>query len=80
MTWMNKFYKENIFILTGISLKLIRCGIIGILRVSCQKGPSRHAYAWQIGPIWQETLDLLVYEVTTKKTTMTEISNTLMHQ
>ena len=26
--------------------------------VSCQKGPTRHAYAWQIGPIWQDTLDI----------------------
>ena len=26
--------------------------------VSCQKGPTRHAYAWQIGPFWQDTLDL----------------------
>ena len=26
-------------------------------RVSCQKGPTRHAYAWQIGPFWQDTLD-----------------------
>ena len=25
-------------------------------RVSCQKGPTRHAYAWQIGPFWQDTL------------------------
>ena len=24
--------------------------------VSCQKGPTRHAYAWQIGPFWQGTL------------------------
>ena len=28
------------------------------LRVSCQKGPTRHAYAWQIGPFWQDTLDI----------------------
>ena len=28
----------------------------GISRVSCQKGPTRHAYAWQIGPFWQDTL------------------------
>ena len=28
--------------------------------VSCQKGPTRHAYAWQIGPFWQDTLDVLV--------------------
>ena len=27
-------------------------------RVSCQKGPTRHAYAWQIGPFWQDTLDM----------------------
>ena len=26
--------------------------------VSCQKGPTRHAYAWQIGPFWQDTLNL----------------------
>ena len=31
-----------------------------ILMVSCQKGPTRHAYAWQIGPFWQDTLDLSV--------------------
>ena len=29
-----------------------------ILMVSCQKGPNRHAYAWQIGPFWQDTLDM----------------------
>ena len=26
--------------------------------VSCQKGPIRHAYAWQIGPFWQDTLGM----------------------
>ena len=26
--------------------------------VSCQKGPTRHAYAWQTGPFWQDTLDV----------------------
>ena len=30
-------------------------------RVSCQKGTIRHAYAWQIGPSWQDTLDLSPY-------------------
>ena len=29
-----------------------------ISRVSCQKGPTHHAYAWQIGPFWQDTLDM----------------------
>ena len=28
-----------------------------ITMVSCQKGPTRHAYTWQIGPFWQDTLD-----------------------
>ena len=27
-----------------------------ISMVSCQKGPTRHSYAWQIGPFWQDTL------------------------
>ena len=31
-------------------------------RVSCQKGPTRHAYAWQIGPFWQDNLDMWKYE------------------
>ena len=26
--------------------------------VSCQKDPTRHAYAWQIGALWQDTLDI----------------------
>ena len=26
--------------------------------VSCQKGPTRHAYEWQIGPFWQDTLEM----------------------
>ena len=29
-------------------------------RVSWQKGPTRHAFAWQIGPFWQDTLELLI--------------------
>ena len=33
-------------------------GMKDILMVSCQKGPTRHAYAWQIGPFWQDTLIL----------------------
>ena len=27
-------------------------------RISCQKGPTCHAYAWQIGPFWQDTPEL----------------------
>ena len=27
--------------------------------VSCQKGPTHHAYPWQIGPFWQDTLDMI---------------------
>ena len=29
-----------------------------ISRVSCQKGPICHAYAWRVGPFWQDTLDI----------------------
>ena len=29
-----------------------------ISMVSCQKGPTCHTYAWQIGPFWQDTLDI----------------------
>ena len=25
-----------------------------------QKGPTRHAYAWQIGPFWRDTLDMFI--------------------
>ena len=31
---------------------------IHISMVSCQKGPTYHAYASQIGPFWQDTLDI----------------------
>ena len=27
-------------------------------RVYCPKGPTCHAYAWQIGPFWQDTLEM----------------------
>ena len=27
--------------------------------VSYQKGPTRHAYAWQIEPFWQDTLEIV---------------------
>ena len=26
-------------------------------KVSCQKGPTHHAHAWQIGLFWLDTLD-----------------------
>ena len=35
-----------------------------ILMVSCQNGPTRHAYAWQIGPFWQDTLDIAKINLT----------------
>ena len=40
-------------------LSFVEC----ITMVSCQKGPTRHAYAWQIGPFWQDTLDLTGSEI-----------------
>ena len=32
--------------------------VTDILMVSCQKGPTCHAYPWQIGPFWQDTLNM----------------------
>ena len=32
-----------------------------VSRVSCKKGPTLHAYAWQIGPFWRDTLDIWPY-------------------
>ena len=34
------------------------CEIHNTSRVSCQTGPTRHAYAWQIWSFWQDTLDI----------------------
>ena len=34
------------------------CRFIQRWRVSCQRGPTRHAYAWLIGPFWQDTLEI----------------------
>ena len=31
--------------------------------VSCQKGPTRHAYAWQIGTFWQDTLQIFSIDI-----------------
>ena len=32
--------------------------------VSCQKGPTRHAYAWRRGPFLQDTLELHAQHLT----------------
>ena len=34
-----------------------------ISTVSCERGPTSHAYAWQIGPFWQDTLDISVIAI-----------------
>ena len=44
--------------------------------VSRQKGPTRHAYAWQIGPFWQDSLDI-TYMQYTRQTPM--VVNIRMH-
>ena len=42
----------------SISICMRDDSCLSISMVSRQKGPYRHAYAWQIGPFWQETLDI----------------------
>ena len=45
-------------ILVGYHRVSISCRwSVDISMVSYQKGPTRHAYAWQIGPFCQDTLD-----------------------
>ena len=50
-------------------LKLKLCELIVLTihthnsMVSCQKGPTRNVYAWQIGPFCQDTLELLYSSV-----------------
>ena len=51
--------------------------LMQISMVSCKKGPTRHAYAWQIGPFWKDTLDMLLdnwYTFNTEKVFMTNRS------
>ena len=42
---------------------ILKWMVNAILMVSCQKGPTRHAYAWQIGPFWQDTLDIMCWSL-----------------
>ena len=46
-------------------------------RISCQKGHSRHAYAWRIGPFWQDTLD--IYNTMSMAQHKTAVTPLLMH-
>ena len=65
MTWIRGGGNSALFI--HFSIRAI-CGLanhqlyllnqIHTSMVSYQKGPTRHAYAWQIGPFWQNTLDM----------------------
>ena len=48
--------KEGLYIETGP--RFLGQFLDSTSMVFCQKGPARHAYAWQIGPFWQDTLDL----------------------
>ena len=44
--------------------------------VSCQKGPTRHAYAWQIGPFWQDTLAIsLLFQLMAVSSTVSQRTN-----
>ena len=45
------------------------CGCLCKSMVSCQKGPTRHTYAWQIGPFWQDTLEILCTRSKWRRTT-----------
>ena len=57
--WIFSFYRSTCVIIIN-QHNAMDC--YNISRVSCQKGPTRHAYAWQIGPFWQDTLDMISIE------------------
>ena len=46
-------------------------------RVSCQKGPTRHAYAWQLRPFWQDALDVYYKHVSCIRQTRNGLSLSL---
>ena len=55
---------------TGCKWLYTGCKWLYISRVSCQKGPTRHAYAWRIGPFWQDTLNIVnddLYAISRRK-------------
>ena len=49
--------------ITDFRMALLFSHEVNISRLFCQKGPTRHAYAWQIWPFWQDTLDIFVAPV-----------------
>ena len=67
---LNKFKRnKHSTFLWMLNLKSLICDFIAsckidvdlefiIWLVSCQKGPTRHAYVWQIGPFWQDNLNM----------------------
>ena len=57
--WILKWTMGNPIIMFVMAPEqTVYCVRLYISRVSCQKGPTRHAYAWQTGPFWQDTLDM----------------------
>ena len=48
-------------------------------RVSCQKGATSHAYAWQIAPFWQDTLDMAMASQDSVTVTSHEYYGVLSH-
>ena len=49
---------SHLHTLVNIANIAITNNVFDSSRASCQKGPTRHAYAWQIGRFWQDTFEL----------------------
>ena len=64
------------FMITSYNPSANAAVVTNIAIVSYQKGPSRHAYAWQIGPFWQDTLDVRWAEHTNPHTQTDTLSDT----
>ena len=55
----NLCIRGNATVVCEMAAILSRGSWVDISMIFCQKGPTRHAHAWQIGPFWQDTLDIL---------------------
>ena len=56
--YLTKIFSKHLQLLVSVYLIIQISGAL-----SCQKGPTCHAYAWQIGPFWQDTLYIwIVFE------------------
>ena len=61
LSWRNHLWNKLLSVSNIRKIvELWYCHMNTYPRVSYQKGPTGHAYTWQIGPFWQDTLNTWV--------------------